>query len=114
MFDKIEGVDLNLEETTYTVASQFNRVELEKNQNYILMMEGKAPYNVSEGTFEIEVLFNNEEKSLTIENIEMVAPFEYSDKYLPGKYGIIFRERLFVGNTVCTSFFLRMAQVPQV
>ena len=39
----------------------------------------------------------------------MVPPVEFNDKYLPSKYGIIFRERLFVGSTVCASFFLRLA-----
>lgn len=73
------------------------------------MMEGKSPYNIADGTFEIEILFKNEEKLLNIENIEMVSPVEFNDKYTPGKYGIIFRERLFVANTVCASFFLRLA-----
>ena len=52
------------------------------------MMEGKCPYNLSDGNFEIEILFKNEENNLNIENIEMVAPVEYNDKYLPSKYGI--------------------------
>ena len=87
---------------------------MEVDQNYILMMEGKCPYNMQDGNFEIEILYKNEENNLNIENIEMVAPVEYNDKYLPSKYGIIFRERLYVGSTACVSFFLRLAQIPQV
>jgi hypothetical protein len=34
---------------------------------------------------------------LNLEEIQHVEPFEYTDKYAPSKYGIIFKEKLFVG-----------------
>ena len=33
----------------------------------------------------------------------------YSDKYIPTKYGIIFRERIFANDSI-SSFFVRLAE----
>lgn len=46
-----------------------------------------------------------------IEQVENLEPVEYTDKYFPTKYGIIFRERLFVNNEVQSSLYVRLANV---
>lgn len=43
----------------------------------------------------MEVISNRADFNL--EEIQQVEPFEYMDKYTPWKYGIIFKEKIFVG-----------------
>jgi len=40
-----------------------------------------------------------------------VEPLEYLDKYVPTKYGILFREKLFISDENLTSFYLRIGEV---
>jgi len=35
--------------------------------------------------------------NFVLEEIQQVEPLEYSDKYYPSKYGIIFKEKVYVG-----------------
>ena len=50
-------------------------------------------YNAPEGMLKVTVLAKQEVK---ITNLDITDPVEYLDKYQPYKYGVIFRERLFV------------------
>ena len=43
----------------------------------------------------MEVLTNKD--NFTLDEVQHVEPLEYSDKYFPSKYGIIFKEKVFVG-----------------
>jgi hypothetical protein len=46
---------------------------------------------------------------LALEEIQQVEPFEYTDKYVPWKYGIIFKEKIFVGpDNTSASFNFRL------
>ena len=42
----------------------------------------------------MELLTNKD--NVNLEEIQHVEPLEYSDKYFPSKYGIIFKEKVFV------------------
>jgi len=42
--------------------------------------------------------------------MEAVEPLEYCDRYIPYKYGTIFREKLYVSEATIASFHLRMAE----
>ena len=59
------------------------------------MIEGVMPYNSAEGKMDIEVLTNKD--NFVLEEIMHTEPLEYSDKYYPSKYGIIFKEKLMIG-----------------
>lgn len=59
-----------------------------------LIIEGKIPYIANEGSIEVNIV--SRKADLVVEQIENLEPVEYTDKYVPTKYGIIFRERLFV------------------
>ena len=71
-------------------------------------MEGKIPYVANEGMIEMQILYKIPE--FTLETVESLDPVEYMDKYVPTKYGILFRERLFVNLTHCLNNFLRLTQ----
>lgn len=64
-------------------------------KGYSIIIEGVMPYNTSEGSIILEVLTNKE--NFHLEEIQHVEPLEYSDKYFPSKYGIIFKEKIYVG-----------------
>ncbi len=81
-----------LERTFYAVKSV--PIVLEAEKKYIVVLEGRASETINEGALEFDLLYRN--PSFTLEQVEQVEPLEYSDKYVPTKYGILFRERLFV------------------
>lgn len=66
-------------------------------KGYSLIIEGVPPYTTQpEGNqLQVEVITNRAEFAL--EEVQQVEPFEYVDKYAPSKYGIIFKEKIFVG-----------------
>lgn len=49
----------------------------------------------------MEVLTNRE--NFTLDEIQHVEPQEYSDKYYPSKYGIIFKEKILISQADNTS-----------
>lgn len=82
----------------------FNVMKLENlvlqpngGKGYTLIIEGVPPYNTNpEGNqLQVEVISNRADFAL--EESQQVEPFEYVDKYAPSKYGIVFKEKLFVG-----------------
>ena len=66
-------------------------------KGYSLMIEGVPPYNTNEGNqLQLEVIASRPDFAL--EEVQSVEPLEYSDRYVPSKYGIIFKEKIFVGH----------------
>jgi hypothetical protein len=57
--------------------------------------------NVAEGSYELE--FYTRHAELHVENLELAEPLEFSDRYNVNKYGVIFRERLYVLNAIMRS-----------
>ena len=71
-------------------------------------MEGTAPYTIGEGSLDVDFLINS---PINIELLEPVEPTKFIDKYIPTKYGIIFREKIFVNETTLASFYVRLGEV---
>jgi len=70
-------------------------VKANEGKGYLLIVEGAMPYNTTEGQMVVEVLSDKE--GVDFQEIVHTEPVEYSDKYYPSKYGIIFKEKVFVG-----------------
>ena len=85
-------VTFPLEKTYYVTKSV--PIELEANKRYMVVLEGRVSETINEGTLDFDLLYRNPEFAL--ETVDQVEPLEYMDKYVPTKYGILFRERLFV------------------
>jgi hypothetical protein len=64
------------------------------DQGYIIVIEGVMPYNTNEGQLVIDMATNQEGMDLV--EIQSCEPLEYTDKYVPSKYGIIFKEKIIV------------------
>lgn len=60
----------------------------------MVVVEGVMPYNTNEGQIVIDLSTNQE--NLDFIEIQNCEPVEYSDKYVPSKYGIIFKEKIVV------------------
>ena len=103
MAQEHEGVHLNKNESTMIVSS-YLRVELKAGIRYYLLLEGILPFNLPEGSMEIEVLLKS--AGANFELVEQVEPLRYVEKYNPNKYGVICREKLFTsGDNVATIYF---------
>ncbi|KAM3133078.1 hypothetical protein pb186bvf_014795 [Paramecium bursaria] len=105
MLQTIEGVHKNLFESE-SIINGTQRFNLKSGVQHYFILEGIPPYNVAEGSFEMDFLTNSD---VQIQQIEQVEPMRYSDKYTPTKYGIIFRERIFANDSI-SSFFVRLAE----
>lgn len=102
-----EGIIQNKNEQIFEVLES-NIITLNKEVNYILILESKPTVGLAEGNIEFEFLSKSQ---INIEQLEMVEPQEYTDKYNANKYGILFRERLFVNDDVYASFFVRLVNI---
>lgn len=49
--------------------------------------------NIADGTLELQIL--SKEEGLSIDQSEQVEPVKFIEKYVPNKYGIICKERIF-------------------
>ena len=73
-----------------------------------LIKKGTSPYNVPEGQLEVEYFVKSDE--LKFENLEFVEPLEYFDRYTPTKYGILFRQKLYLSEEANLSLVLRLGE----
>jgi len=106
--DPMNGIHHNARETSSTLI-EATRFTLESRKKYIIIVEGKIPYTIPDGTFELEFLYRNND--FTLDPIDSLEPVEYIDKYIPTKYGIIFRERVFIATETQASFYLRLCNI---
>lgn len=58
---------------------------------------------------DVEILYKNPDFSAEL--CEHVEPLKYIDKYAPYKYGILFKERIFVADKCLASFYVKIANV---
>lgn len=65
------------------------------------MIEGCMPYNTTEGQLQIDL--NTNQENLELQEIIGCEPVEYMEAYSPSKYGIIFKEKVFISQTETTS-----------
>ena len=87
------GVVTYPQENTFYVAKSVP-VTIQPGKRYMIVIEGITSETINEGTLEFDILFKSPEFNL--EQVDQVEPLEYFDKYAPSKYGVLFRERLFV------------------
>jgi len=107
MLAGMEGVEKNQSVLTFLNITDYNKIQLESNCSYNLILEGMVPFQVPEGKIEID-FFSKEE--MQIEQLEFVEPLEYQDRYTPNKTGLIFSERIFVPETVFCSFNIQLVR----
>lgn len=72
------------------------------DKGYSLICESMAPYDIFTINLELEMLTNKD--NLELEKVDMIDPLVYSDVYNPYKYGIIFKEKIFVGQDTSAAF----------
>ena len=63
-------------------------------EGYVFIIEGCMPYNTTEGSLQIDL--NTNQDDLELKEIIGCEPVEYSEAYTPSKYGIIFKEKVFI------------------
>lgn len=93
---------------TIVNAMALQELKIAPKAEYVLIVEGVFPYNTAEGQLVIETLSDNE--AFELKDVQQCEPLEYSDAYVPTKYGIIFKEKLVVSPTdhTCTSMNVRL------
>jgi hypothetical protein len=89
-----EGVYMNKNEMTLA-GKEYHRFHHKAGERYLAMIDFLGEYNAPEGTLKVSVLSKQEAK---VTNLDITDTLEFADKYVPYKYGIIFRERLFSHN----------------
>jgi len=59
-----------------------------------LLIDVIPPYSIPEATFDLEIYY--ESPSINVEIIENIEPYEIKDRFDGDKYGIIFKELIYV------------------
>lgn len=73
------------------------------------MVDYLGEHNIAEGSFKLNVISRQEIK---VTNLDCTDSTEFIDRYHPYKYGVIFKERLFVNNPeVFATFRLNMFKI---
>lgn len=70
------------------------------------------PYNIPEGNLDIELLFSN--KSIKVETVDLVEPYEIYDKYINNKHGIVMKEHLFVADLTNLSLEIELKKKSKI
>lgn len=104
--------DLSPNELTYNFLDigslETQRLEFLPNQKgYRLLLVVMTPGNLPDGTITVDILTKTSETLKAVAG-EMMDPVEYSDRYMPNKYGIIFKEQIFVPEEVHFSLHVRL------
>ncbi len=91
--------------------TKFENLVLQPNagKGYSIVIEGVPPYNTAAEGNQLQIELISNRPDLNLEEVQQVEPFEYGDKYAPSKYGIIFKEKLFVGpDNTSAAFNIRL------
>ena len=97
-----EGI-FAFEDVNSWAGRNFFKLKLKANQRVMLIIECCPNYNTADGSLKMEFFSKNE---FNLKQYDLTETFEYVDKYNPNKYGLIFRERLFVNNTEVHGTFM--------
>jgi hypothetical protein len=77
------------------------------SKGYRLLLVLFTPINLPEGTVTVDIVSKSAEMIKAVSG-EMMDPVEFSDRFVPNKYGIIFKEQFFVPEEVHFSLHVRM------
>lgn len=77
------------------------------SKGYRLLLVLYSPINLPEGTVTVDILSKSGDLLKAVAG-EMMDPVEFSDRYVPNKYGIIFKEQFFVPEEIHFSLHIRM------
>lgn len=89
-----------------TLESQ--RIALAPNEKgYRLILLIISATNLPEGSINLNILTKTPEQ-IKANAVDMMDPVEFSDRYMPNKYGIVFKEHLFIPEEVHFSLHLRL------
>ena len=101
-----------VESTSITTLNAVNTEKItfqpNKDKGYSLICETMAPYDVYFLNLDLDMITNRED--LELERIEMVEPLLYTDLYIPYKYGIIFKEKIYVGASTSAAFNITLTK----
>lgn len=75
-------------------------------------MEVNSEENIPDGSLELLLLAKNE--GFNAENQEQVEPVKVIEKYLPNKYGLICKERIFTNNDCNATISVKLAEFEEV
>eukprot|EP01022_Parablepharisma_sp_SALTPOND_P002364 TRINITY_DN1096_c0_g1_i1.p1 TRINITY_DN1096_c0_g1~~TRINITY_DN1096_c0_g1_i1.p1 ORF type:complete len:1297 (+),score=217.97 TRINITY_DN1096_c0_g1_i1:10066-13956(+) len=89
-----------------TITIQHNTAFSLTSGSYSLICDIMAPYNVEATKIKVALATLPEVTDFT--NIELEEQAEYGDLYTPYKYGMIFRERVYVGGETPVSMHVRL------
>lgn len=77
-----------------------HEIMITKPGTYYFLFCMRHPFNISEMPFDLDILTNipqiQKSKNLKFEIVENVDPYEISDKYIPNKHGLLFKELVYV------------------
>ena len=72
---------------------QIFSINFEECKTYFVEISIVPNYNCSEKCFQLEILY--ESKNIEIEQLDLIAPFQIKEKFIPNNKNLIFNEMIF-------------------
>lgn len=85
---------------------------MEGGLEYYLIVEAQSEENIADGALELMVLAK--EEGLVVEQPEQVEPVKFIEKYLPNKYGLICKERIFANADTNATITVKLAEFEEI
>ena len=80
-------------------------IKIIPDKKYYLVADLIAPYNSPKESYKLSIVTS---KEVNLEKINLDESYEYGDIYKPYKYGVLFRERIYVESESILSLHLRI------
>lgn len=83
-----------IKKITFNSLTLFSIEPLANNEPYYLVIVINPPFNIKEGSFILEFFYDKQ--NVEIQLIEYMEPYKIFEKFMPNKYGVLFKETITV------------------
>ncbi len=90
---------------------QIFSINFEECKTYFVEISIVPNYNCSEKCFQLEILY--ESKNIEIEQLDLIAPFQIKEKFIPNNKNLIFNEMIFSTELSYITLNISLQYIPQ-
>ena len=90
---------------------QIFSINFEECKTYFVEVSIVPNYNCSEKCFQLEILY--ESKNIEIEQLDLIAPFQIKEKFIPNNKNLIFNEMIFSTELSYITLNISLQYIPQ-
>lgn len=89
------------------------KIDNVQGKEYVITINITPPFNLQEESYDIDVLYDNQNGENTIAQIENIPPYDIYDYYIPNKHYLLFQEYVFSGDKVYAMLNVKLIRIIQ-